>query len=120
MTVIDRHPLKRRVPFMRESEVEQYLRKRVENMGGLCLKFVSPGQAGVPDRLILFRGVCVFIETKAPAEQARPLQDYQMARIMAQGFPCWVIDTKQKVDSAVAYIRAAAATKPSLPKEAET
>ena len=34
----------------REKQIEKYLRLRIEERGGVCLKFVSPGQDGVPDR----------------------------------------------------------------------
>ena len=41
---------------MREKEVERKLVRAVRDAGGLALKFVSPGMAGVPDRLLLFPG----------------------------------------------------------------
>ena len=41
---------------MRESVIETRLRNGVKAMGGICWKFVSPGTAGVPDRLIILPG----------------------------------------------------------------
>ena len=41
---------------MREKQVEQKLVKAVRTLGGICPKFVSPGMAGMPDRLILLPG----------------------------------------------------------------
>ena len=38
---------------MREQDIERNLTRQVKQLGGLCLKFVSPGTAGVPDRLII-------------------------------------------------------------------
>ena len=38
---------------MRERDVERKLVRAVRDAGGLALKFVSPGMAGVPDRLLL-------------------------------------------------------------------
>ena len=38
---------------MIEKQVEQALRKAVRDRGGLALKFVSPGLAGVSDRIVL-------------------------------------------------------------------
>lgn len=38
---------------MREKEIEAKLKKEVEKVGGLALKFISPGVAGVPDRIVL-------------------------------------------------------------------
>ena len=50
-----------------EREIEKKLRDMVKQCGGLCLKWVCPGWAGVPDRLILMPGGrAVFIETKRP------------------------------------------------------
>jgi hypothetical protein len=37
---------------VRESEVESHLRLSVEAEGGMCEKYVSPGRAGVPDRVV--------------------------------------------------------------------
>ena len=37
---------------MRERDVERKLVRAVRDSGGLALKFVSPGMAGVPDRLV--------------------------------------------------------------------
>lgn len=36
---------------MRESEIEARLVRGIREVGGLCYKFVSPGNPGVPDRL---------------------------------------------------------------------
>ena len=50
-----------------EKEIEARLRDRIKQRGGLCLKWVCPGWAGVPDRLALLPGGRVyFIETKRP------------------------------------------------------
>ena len=51
---------------MREKQIEQKLVKAVRNVGGLCPKFVSPGLAGMPDRLILLPGRrLAFVEVKS-------------------------------------------------------
>lgn len=50
---------------MKESTLEQNIKKRIENRGGLCLKWVSPGFTGVPDRIAIFPGGrIIFIEVK--------------------------------------------------------
>ena len=44
-------------------------------MGGIALKFTSPGMAGMPDRLVLLpEGKIYFVELKAPDMDLRPLQ----------------------------------------------
>ena len=50
---------------MLEKHIEKGLRKAVIEKGGLCLKFVSPNMAGVPDRLVLMPcGKLGFVEVK--------------------------------------------------------
>lgn len=50
-----------------EKEIESKLRNMVVQTGGLCLKWVCPGWAGVPDRLVLLPGGrIIFVETKRP------------------------------------------------------
>ena len=62
------------------------------------MKWVSPGNAGVPDRIILVARKVVFVETKAPGEKPRPLQRYVIGKLIAAGYDTRVIDTKEKVD----------------------
>ena len=48
---------------MKESYIESYLVRKVKEHGGLCYKFVSPGNPGVPDRLIITpTGKTIFVE----------------------------------------------------------
>ena len=41
---------------MREKIIEHKLLMEVKKIGGLALKFVSPGFDGVPDRIVLLHG----------------------------------------------------------------
>ena len=57
---------------MLESYYENKLKTRVKALGhgARCLKFVSPGFSGVPDRMILLPGEhLIFVETKKPGEK---------------------------------------------------
>lgn len=38
---------------MLENELEKKFRERIKDLGGKAYKFVSPGTAGVPDRLVV-------------------------------------------------------------------
>lgn len=50
-----------------EKDIEQKLVRIVKAADGLCLKWVSPGCAGVPDRIcILPGGKIIFVELKRP------------------------------------------------------
>ena len=52
---------------MLESQLEQKMKKTVEGMGGMFLKWTSPGFTGVPDRIALLPdGRVVFVEVKRP------------------------------------------------------
>ena len=84
---------------MRESTIEAYLRDRVKELGGKAYKFVSPGNDGVPDRLVcLPGGRVVFVELKAPGKTPTRLQLLQHAELGKRGFDVFVIDSKQGVD----------------------
>ncbi len=83
---------------MREKDIERKLVKAVRASGGLALKFVSPGMAGVPDRLLLFMGGKVaFCELKALGQRPRPLQLRRIAQLRALGFKVFVIDSVEKI-----------------------
>ena len=84
---------------MRESKIEQHLRKRVEGLGGRCKKWVSPGNNGVPDRIVFLGGAVFFVETKAEnVEKLRPTQNIQRRDLESQGQYVNILNSKQKVD----------------------
>lgn len=90
---------------MRESVVEQYLRDKVRELQGRAYKFTSPGNDGVPDRLVLLPGGrIVFVELKAPGKKPTPLQLLQQKRIADLGFEVLVIDSKAGVDEFIAGV----------------
>lgn len=84
---------------MREREIEQHLRLGVKRLGGIAFKFTSPGNAGVPDRIVIMPGNRIyFIELKRSGGEARPLQKMQINRLKALGCSVSVIDSKEGVD----------------------
>ncbi len=88
-----------------EKTVEAYLRRRVKEAGGLALKLVCPGWAGVPDRLVLMPGARVyFAETKDLGKKPKPRQRYVHDRLRDMGFLVFVPDSKQAVDDMLAHI----------------
>jgi hypothetical protein len=83
----------------REKIVESYLVRRVKQAGGKCYKFVSPGNNGVPDRIVLLPiGSVYFVETKAPGEKPRPSQLVVHRDMKRLGFSVRVLDSKNAVD----------------------
>lgn len=91
-------------PKQREFKVEDYLKKEVEAIGGKCYKWVSPGYDGVPDRIVIFKGCVVFVETKRPGKKPRKLQTLRLEELKKQGMCVSVADNKQDVNSIVAYL----------------
>ena len=66
---------------MREKTVEARLRHGVEKMGGACLKWTSPGQDGVPDRIVILPGRVIFVEMKTETGKLSKVQEYQIDRL---------------------------------------
>lgn len=84
---------------MKESQIEKKLKDRIEAIGGKCMKFISPGMSGMPDRICLFPGGrVVFVETKAPGGKPRPLQRKRHQELQKLGFKVLVIDSEEKIN----------------------
>ena len=91
-----------------EKYVEQKLVTKTKKMGGLAVKFVSPGLDGVPDRLILFPGGKVaFAELKAPGKKLRPLQEKRKRTLEGLGFRVYVIDNVEQIGGILHEIQTA-------------
>lgn len=68
-------------------------------MGGIALKFVSPGMAGVPDRIVLLQKAKIaFVELKAPGKKMRPLQIKRKRQLEELGFSVYCIDSFEAID----------------------
>ena len=82
---------------MREKVIEHALVMATRSKGGIAPKFISPGFAGMPDRLVLLpHGRMGFVELKAPGRKPRPLQLARHRLLRRLGFKVYVIyDTRQ-------------------------
>lgn len=77
---------------MIESSIEQSLRIRLKKSGCLFYKFVSPGNAGVPDRICITPGGSVFfVELKTKDGKLRPEQKVQLRRLRSHNAQTFVI-----------------------------
>lgn len=74
-----------------------YLKEEIEKINGKAFKFSSPGNNGVPDRIILLNGNCYFVELKKPGKKLRPLQRAVKKKFNKLGFHVYVIDSMEKV-----------------------
>lgn len=71
---------------MLEKEIEKFLIDNVKKLGGRCYKFTSPGNAGVPDRIVLLPGgLLYFVELKIQDKKPRPLQKAQIRKLEKLG-----------------------------------
>ena len=71
---------------MLEKEIEKRLVKGIKKLGGKAYKFVSPGNAGVPDRIVILPDKQpIFIELKAEKGKLTELQKNQLKKIVDLG-----------------------------------
>ena len=89
---------------MLESGLEQSLTRAVKQMGGRAFKWVSPGETGVPDRIVILPGgYVIFVELKRPGRvDGRSPRQKKIFRVLsALGCEVWLIndldDFKTKV-----------------------
>lgn len=80
-----------------ERVIERHFVQAVEQAGHYVRKWASPGQRGVPDRIVIARGRVHFVELKAPGRQATVLQQREHQRIANAGGVVWVIDSLEGV-----------------------
>ena len=86
-----------------ENEVEGHLRRRVEKVGGLCVKFLPDFARGFPDRIVLLPGgVLVWVETKRPQGGVlSPVQKVQHVLLRRLGQRVEVVWTKDQADDLI-------------------
>ena len=87
-----------------ESRVERHLNRACIRAVILCYKWTSPAQAGVPDRILIYKGVVRFVEMKRPGGYVTPLQKYHLDRLEAAGAITHVIDSMARVDELIEHI----------------
>lgn len=86
----------------KEKTIEKYLKRKIEEAGGMCLKFVSPGTRGVMDRVcLLYPGVVLWCETKKPGKELDPLQKVMKERFEKLGMKVFKVDTKEQVNELI-------------------
>ena len=85
---------------MTEKQLEQKLIQAVKSKGGIAYKFVSPGHAGVPDRLVILPGGKIgFVEVKKPNEgKLRKIQERELNRLTALGCKCYVLNSPADIE----------------------
>jgi hypothetical protein len=71
---------------MTESQIESKMVRLVRDRGGLCYKFVSPNNPGVPDRIVIIPGgKTIYVELKTLFGRASEIQKWQIAEMQKRG-----------------------------------
>lgn len=71
---------------MREKEIEKILVDEVKRLGGRAYKWTSPGNDGVPDRIVILPDTrVIFVELKTDTGVLSPLQRIQIGRLKKLG-----------------------------------
>ena len=93
---------------MREKVIEKKLVDEVKRRGGICLKWVSPGFDGMPDRIVMMPGgKCGFVEVEAPGKKPRALQESRHRMLESLGFKVFVLDDPAQIGGVIDEIRTA-------------
>lgn len=91
---------------MREVQIENYLVREIKKLGGLCWKFTSPGQRGVPDRIILLpKGKVIFVELKTETGRLSVLQQRTITVLKNLGQRTYVLKSKEEVKQFIEELR---------------
>lgn len=76
---------------MREKDIEKILVAEVKKLGGRAYKWTSPGNDGVPDRIVIFPDRApVFVELKTDTGKLSALQKIQISRLRELGQKVYV------------------------------
>lgn len=84
---------------MLEKDIEKVLVTEIRKLGGRAYKWVSPGNDGVPDRIVILPGMRpVFVELKAEGGRLSALQKVQVRRLLDMGQDIRVLTGIQEVE----------------------
>ena len=83
---------------MLEKEIEKFLIKEIKKLGGLCYKWVSPGNAGVPDRIVLLPNrPAMFVELKTDKGKLSRLQEVQIKKLKSINDQVYILHGLEEV-----------------------
>lgn len=90
---------------MTESRIERHLVDGVKKLGGMCIKFTSPGTPGVPDRIIITAtGRIIFAELKTETGRLAKIQRYVIGEMQKRGADVRVVKGLAEVKQLLAEI----------------
>lgn len=84
---------------MLEKQIEARLTRGVKALGGRAYKWVSPGNVGVPDRVVVLPdGRVEFVELKTEKGRLSKMQKIQIDRLKAFGAVVHILYGRDEVD----------------------
>jgi len=91
---------------IKEYQIENYLVKQIEKLGGIAIKFNPHNNRGLPDRICFIPGGrVILVELKRPGQRPRKNQIRQLSFFKKMGFQATWADTYEKVDKLIEYIK---------------
>lgn len=91
---------------MKEQEIEVFLREGVRQLGGKAYKWVSPGNAGVPDRIVILPGgVIHLVELKQENGKLTRLQKVQQEGLRRMGATVVTLNGAEAVRRYLAMVK---------------
>lgn len=76
--------------------------REVKKRGGLCYKFTSPGNPGVPDRIVILPGgTTVYVELKTEIGRLAKIQKWQIEELRRRGA---VVRVLKGMDQVLAFL----------------
>lgn len=89
-----------------ENKVEKKLCDGIKSIGGKAYKFVSPGNNGVPDRIIcLPNGTVIFAELKSPKGVLSKQQELRIKELRRMGQTVVILHSIPEVETFLSAIR---------------
>lgn len=90
-----------------EGKIVAYLKRRVKEAGGMARKVVFQGRRGAADWLVWFTFPQVaIVECKRPGKDVdwRSPQGREITRMGAAGWPIFIVDSEDAVDTMIAEV----------------
>jgi len=82
-----------------EKDIEAYLKRRVEAYGGACIKFVSPGMKGAPDRIVFLNERLFFVELKTLVGRLSKVQISYHKFLRRFGYTVAVLNSTEQINN---------------------
>ncbi len=83
---------------MSESSIEKYFVAKCKEAGMRSFKMLPTYEAGMPDRIVLYKGVAGFAEIKAPGKKPRKRQAVFLDELEKAGNYTGIVDGKGSAD----------------------